>query len=551
MPKITISEKDLTTPSIEEIGNNIAYVPGYAIMGPVNTPTLCTTLDEFQKIFGTVPYVFKTTQAYPSNFAETAKPTSAFILKDDAEKSYIEACELLRNGLPVLFERVMAENKIDSWTAKVEIPFLPKDDAGISSASLIISAKNPGAYGNRIGYTLTALSPASDSTHPGFDITLTLAKGNGIAESINEEFVINFDPTSENYYANIESSLVDFTITGTISNEKLNLTTSSGKLAVSAEMTTDEFLAQDLYDIMDAESNDLFSKLVDKTLYDLKFISSGAYPTFEYNSNSIVTKLLKAAANRGDAIALVDHTNKSDRALSPTDNSSVYAKLQALPEIVVGNVDTQEDARKYGAMFTPYAIYKPTTFGGNIVLPASFAYLNSLAVSVRTNENWYAIAGVTRGLIPNFVQPVQLISGALAESYQKEDAISINPIINVRQYGYCIWGNRTLNKDNGLVASSFLNIRALSNDVKKLVYKVAKELTFELNSDILWLTFRSKIEPTLDRMVSGNGLSAYKVIRKATTERATIKAIIRLYAIEAVENWDITIELADSYVSVE
>ena len=103
-------------------------------------------------------------------------------------------------------------------------------------------------------------------------------------------------------------------------------------------------------------------------------------------------------------------------------------------------------------MFTPYAIYKPTTFGGKIVLPASFAYLNSLAVSVRTNENWYAIAGVTRGLIPNFVQPVQLISGALAESYQKEDAISM--IVN----GFCKEVFNELPMEFAVEARQLLNV---------------------------------------------------------------------------------------------
>ena len=57
--------------------------------------------------------------------------------------------------------------------------------------------------------------------------------------------------------------------------------------------------------------------------------------------------------------------------------------------------------------------------------------------------------------------------------------------MNIRPYGYCIWGNRTLNENNGLVASSFMNIRTLVNEVKKTVYSVAKSLTFELNNDVL------------------------------------------------------------------
>ncbi|WP_300924720.1 hypothetical protein [uncultured Clostridium sp.] len=91
----------------------------------------------------------------------------------------------------------------------------------------------------------------------------------------------------------------------------------------------------------------------------------------------------------------------------------------------------------------------------------------------------------------------------------------------------------------------------LSNDVKKTVYAAAKKLTFELNSDILWLNFKSAITPLLDQMVSGNGLSNYKITKVATTKKATVACKIRLYAIEAVEDWDITVELADSYTSIQ
>ena len=52
-------------------------------------------------------------------------------------------------------------------------------------------------------------------------------------------------------------------------------------------------------------------------------------------------------------------------------------------------------------------------------------------------------------------------------------------------------------------------------------------------------------------MKSGNGLSKYKITKLTATEKATVKAKIRLWAIEPVEDWDITIELADSYTTVE
>ena len=61
----------------------------------------------------------------------------------------------------------------------------------------------------------------------------------------------------------------------------------------------------------------------------------------------------------------------------------------------------------------------------------------------------------------------------------------------------------------------------------------------------MWLNFKSQIEPALAKMLSGNGIASYQIIKVATTKKATIEAIIRLVPIEPVEDWFITIELTD------
>ncbi|WP_300924724.1 hypothetical protein [uncultured Clostridium sp.] len=83
MAKISILEQDLTTAASSSIVDNVVYVPGYAIMGPVNKPTLCSTLFEFQKIFGAVPYRFKSTQEIGSYGEE-----ETYAQVGEYEKSY-------------------------------------------------------------------------------------------------------------------------------------------------------------------------------------------------------------------------------------------------------------------------------------------------------------------------------------------------------------------------------------------------------------------------------------------------------------------------------
>jgi phage tail sheath protein FI len=187
------------------------------------------------------------------------------------------------------------------------------------------------------------------------------------------------------------------------------------------------------------------------------------------------------------------------------------------------------------------------------IMPASYGYLSAMAKSIRNNPSWLAVAGVARGLVPYIgdLNTSRRLTNTIANSYQPRDDTSINAITNIRPYGLTIWGNRTLKHNIGnLTATSFLNTRNLISEVKKIAYITAKSLIFEQNTDVLWINFRAGITPLLDRMLSGQGLTNYKIIRKATTERAKVVAEIRLSPIDAVEDFDITVVITDDNISV-
>ena len=73
---------------------------------------------------------------------------------------------------------------------------------------------------------------------------------------------------------------------------------------------------------------------------------------------------------------------------------------------------------------------------------------------------------------------------------------------------------------------------------------------FEQDSEVLWINFVSNITPLLDKMKTGAGIEDYKIIREETTEKAKVVATIRITPVYAVEDWDITIVLTDSDVTV-
>ena len=166
------------------------------------------------------------------------------------------------------------------------------------------------------------------------------------------------------------------------------------------------------------------------------------------------------------------------------------------------------------------------------------------------------MAGVTRGMVPN-LQSLHLnkyLSNVVAEDYQPKFGtgknVSVNCITNIKPYGLCIWGNRTLLPvdPKGTKATNGLNTRNMTSDIKKLM--------FEQDSEVLWTRFKAGVSGFLDQLKSGYGISDYKVIRTATkylgapTTRGELAATIKIFPISAIEYFEITVVLADEDVQV-
>ncbi len=526
MPSINISEREIITPPSTDVTRNIVYIPGYANYGPTNTPILCESLKDFYSTFGSVPYKFNNSVALPATFAENALTGASPLYNEgDYEKSFIEAATLLSNGLPVLYERVSTGGVKASLNLDTE------------STPNTVAAKYEGVYGNDISITITV-----DSSVEPNKATIKIVLDTEV-EGINkkeEEFtVINNTPIV------INSSLVDFSITA-----PLTARTSSKLSGGSSAFNIDTFFSK-------LADEKFYNRFVDRGEYQIKLLTSGAYPSFEYNGSSIVKRMITAAATRGDCIALIDHTNNPNRKLESNDTSSVYSSINtyidgnpiSITRNLIDGSTLTEDGYSYGAMFTPYAVFG-TNFS-NQIMPASFGYLLALAKSIQSNPNYLAIAGVTRGLLKNnIVGLTQNITNVICNEYQNQNGVSINSITNIKPYGYTIWSNRTLRKNDGyLNALSLLNLRMLTTDIKKVTYSACHKYTFENNSDILWLNFKSSIDPTLAKMLTNNALSGYQILKLTSDRKGVLGAKINLIPIEPVEDWYVELELTDGTTS--
>ena len=549
MPKIIINEVDLTNASNQPAVTDVAYVPGFSCINDAPTDlTYCDSITNsegtgFEDIFGTRPDII-------------GNPVASFSTNDTTLDGKITATvtdsEKYEKYFPYSAIFVYDFDQKD-WRVGKKLLGTVSDDASLATIGIELKFKNKEDE--------TALNPEKKPIESLFSDSGSNGEKNNYSISVSVQYDLSYVYAKELIKMGIP---VVYQVVSSI---------------------------EDLPNVYD-ESNT--EGLTDKGEYSIKYLTSGAYPSFKYiYSNNkyyfsayndakqklsipdpvnFTSNMLAVAKSRGDCVALIDaplYVQASDTTdmLPLVGEGSLWSAVNVY-------CDSAENL-EYGAMFYPWAVYD-TQAGyyyeldgerqriaelSSVDLPASFGYLLSLGKSIKTNNNWLAIAGIARGQVPYIrdLKTSKRLSNTIADAYQPRNGnTSINAITNIKPYGFTIWGNRTMknNKDtanggaDGLTATSFLNVRNMVSDVKKTVYNAAKNLMFEQNSDVLWVNFLSQITPLLDKLMSGQGLSNYKIVKKATKAKAKLEAVIKLYPIYAVEEFEVTIELSDEDVSV-
>lgn len=310
----------------------------------------------------------------------------------------------------------------------------------------------------------------------------------------------------------------------------------------------------------------------DKGIYDIRFMVMGDAldEAKDEDVKAFAEALIKAAADRGNTTAIIDiPEGETDSAadVSTWANSLNNVVVTRAPDTFTGE-SVIENGYSYMQFISPWVKFEDPETGDMLSdnVPGSIIYLNCFAHNIHLYPDWFATAGSVRGVSTfGSVKPEHKFGDADVAVLQKrkfpsnpesgvEHIRAVNPICEIRPYGNIVWGNRTgyplTQKEPGLKASSFLNIRQLCCDIKNVLYRASRKYTFEPNSDTLWANFTSAIKPLLEDMRSNQGILGYKIIKEKTLQKATLKARIRIIPIEAVEDFDLTVEMTDSIVEV-
>lgn len=545
MPKINIIEDEQTRSAALDITENVVFIPVFTKSNPT--------------VIGKLNF-YETAKAFIKDFGGD----HIFKLNDANDRSFVMAAQCLNLGLKVLAYGVDAPNIESLPTVSVNqqvTNFVPGTTKLNSTPKGTVSLYYNGSEVTSFNKFTPVSSDISLSGASSYTVSLTVQQGATYIENTLQfndgvlqpkSATVSISGTTATVTASFESAvtLISVGIDTNVPTGITSVTYDSSTLVVNIapefdtehdtisvdelryehEQTKDDVAT----DAMQKALSTAMDLIKSKNLYNVKFITGGGYACID-------SGLENAAAERKDCLALLDP------AIGVT-----------IDDAITNNIADGKD--QFAAIFMPWCAFNlPVDITGlestaEYVLPGSAAYLFAYARSVQSNANWFAASGISRGAIPNLKQPLQEVTEAQMHQLQGDDGSKlsyINPIMQVGSYGYRIWGNRVCSTTNGENSYfKFLNVRMLLCDIHKTLYSAALRSTFEPNDDVTWINFKTMCSGTLDRMTSGRGLNWYRWRREKVTDKATIKAILTISPIEAVENFDLTIFLTDQDVEV-
>jgi hypothetical protein len=160
----------------------------------------------------------------------------------------------------------------------------------------------------------------------------------------------------------------------------------------------------------------------------------------------------------------------------------------------------------YAAAYFPWVKVLDTSRNKPIFVPPSVVVPGAIAASDALQAEWFAPAGLNRGVLGNVLEArIRLSQSERDKLYEAR----INPIATFPQTGVCIWGQKTLQ----LKASALdrINVRRLLIAVKKFIASSSRFLLFEQNTAATRNRFLNIVNPFLESVQSRQGLFAFRV----------------------------------------
>ena len=242
----------------------------------------------------------------------------------------------------------------------------------------------------------------------------------------------------------------------------------------------------------EGDFNAALSLLTNKDEYDFNLL---LVPGVFLSQN---TPIISTCEARGDAFAIVDLV-----AYGSTKTAAAQAAAAS--------------TSNYAATYWPWVQTFSSTLGKSIWVPASVVMAGVYAFNDQVGAEWFAPAGLNRGGIGSVINAERKLSAT-----DRDDLYSanVNPLATFPGEGVVAFGQKTLQKR--ATSLDRINVRRLLINLKRFVSSISQGLVFEQNTTVTRNRFLSQVNPYMERVVSQQGLFAYKVVMDETNNSADV-----------------------------
>jgi hypothetical protein len=160
----------------------------------------------------------------------------------------------------------------------------------------------------------------------------------------------------------------------------------------------------------------------------------------------------------------------------------------------------------YAAVYYPWVKVLDTAKNKPVLVPPSVIVPGAIAASDRIAAEWFAPAGLNRGVLGNVLEAKMRLNQAERDRLYNA---KINPIATFPQTGVCIWGQKTLQERS--TALDRINVRRLLIALKKFIASSSRYLVFEQNTNVTRNRFLNIVNPYLESVQQRQGLYSFRV----------------------------------------
>ena len=505
-----------------------AAIIGPTVKGPVEVPTIVTTWNQYQNVFGT-----------------TFQSGSATNLQTYTYLTSIAAYNYFANGgESLLVARVVSQSSAWTFASSSLIPTgssgntsglspfvlqpLTKGDIMNNSGSEAANNVLPSGSADNVRWQIINANSGSGT----FDLLIRRGDDNSLQPAILEAWTsLTLDPFSPNYISKIIGDTIANFVTDPNGNASIQYSGSYANRSNYITVKQVNFTTPNYLNSNGAISVPAYSSSIPT---NTSGTFGGGASTFKgganfYNAISTQTQGLDAAnynnmidllANTDDykfnvllTPGLVDslHSSQVTSIISNTQNrgDNIYV-LDLVPynsSTSTVTAEAQGQNTSYAASYWPWLqVVEPST-GQLVWVPASTMIGGVYAYNDAVSEPWFAPAGINRGGLSTVVRAETKLSQAQRDTLYTG---KVNPIATFPGTGVVVYGQKTL--QTRASALDRVNVRRLLISLKSYISQVALNLVFEQNTAATRNAFLSQVNPYLTSVQQRQGLYAFKVV---------------------------------------